>query len=148
LNSTVELAFRDVSTPKVSSGRTRLACRDVDDGDKAYFAADKTRFDGLPNEWFFEVPLKQPRDLCWSEKHALEVAQYRQEHRASIKELAAHFGMTEATIIKTLKIARDQHGIDMTGNAVGRRHGKGKAQDPVPHALDFLEANQCSQKAV
>jgi DNA invertase Pin-like site-specific DNA recombinase len=146
LNSNVERAFRNTATPKVTGQRTRLACRDVEDDDKAYFAADKNRFDGLPDEWFFEVPLKQPRDLCWSEKHALEVAQYRQEHRASVKEVAAHFGVTEATIIKTLKIARDQHGIDMTGNAVGRRHGKFKAKDLVPHALDYLETHRCSLK--
>ena len=75
------------------------------------------RFAGLGPEWFWIDTFNVPENRCWSEEHALEVAQFRIANRASQSAVASHFGVSAPTVRKALLIAKDL-GIDATDGAM------------------------------
>lgn len=96
----------------------RRALLNVDDGleigsldSTNHFATDPNRFTGLPDHWFFidefQIPIKQ----SWAETHALVVAQYRIDNKASIAEAAEHFKRARDTIKNAVRIAKSK-GLD------------------------------------
>lgn len=56
------------------------------------FAVDLTRFAGLAPEWFTEDTFTIPEKKSWSEEHAMEVAAFRLESKATMRATAEHFG--------------------------------------------------------
>ncbi|MBI3860972.1 MAG: hypothetical protein HY290_03670 [Planctomycetia bacterium] len=110
----------------------------------AHLAADPRRFAGLPEDWFWEDVFQIPRRMCWSEQHALDVAEYRLLHRASIKNTAAHFDKAPQTIREALKCAQ-AHGIDATGETMNLPRSHGWAISNAADVQAFVIAQGCTE---
>lgn len=124
--------------------RTRLRVNDLDRDEEELdaaveYVADPGRFAGLPDEWFWVDHFAVPERESWAESHALEVAEYRLSHRASIAQTAAHFGKSPPTIGEALKFAKKQ-GVDATGKALqlprGRQFVATRAKEVVAYKRD------------
>lgn len=100
---------------------------------------DLTRFQHLGAEWFWEISFVAPRRVHWIDAHAIEAAQSRLAEPCSIDVLAARFGVSDTTIEKALKRAKEQ-GVDAT-QIDGRRLQSNWAEDHADEVLAFVEAH-------
>ncbi len=103
--------------------RTHLRVDATDEEDSEHtalqlFASDPNRFAGFDDTWFredvFIVPDPAP---SWTASHAIEIAQFRLEHRTTIAETAQHFKKCLETIKSAIKLAKQQ-GVDASDNIV------------------------------
>lgn len=111
------------------------------------FAVDPHRYSQLGNEWFTEDIFHIPdRPLCWSAANAHEVAEYRLDNEASMEATAAYFKKTIPTIRKSLKYAKEHHGIDALGKSISTPSRRCWAKDHALHVAEFFRRPGASVK--
>ncbi len=103
------------------------------------FAVDRTRFQGLGPEWFSLTEFKIPDEPTWRETHARQIAEWRIEHAATMKDTAEHFGKSVPTIGAALREAKKEYGIDAMGKNVSNSNRKSWARDHAIEVTKFLQ---------
>lgn len=147
----LHLALQDPSStdPSTSSVQsTRMATRPrrliPNDHSKPWewvlrpdYSLDPHRYDHLSDEWFwvneFVIPVKQ----CWSEAHAIEVAESLLERPCGRETLAKRFGVSKPTIDTALRHAKSL-GVDAT-HINGRYLRPNWAKDHAQEVAGFFQ---------
>lgn len=109
------------------------------------YSIDVHRFDHLSDEWFWVDQFQIPYKRCWSEVHALAVAQSRLESPCALETLAKRFGVSKPTIEVALNHARSL-GVDAT-RIDGRRLQQNWAVDNAAIVAEFFRNPEATMSA-
>lgn len=102
------------------------------------FAVDPHRFAGMPKEWFVSHILQIPAPTSWARRNAAAVAAYRQEHHASMAELASQFNVSIPTVRKALREAEKSEATKLTGKLKTRPNMRNWARLNATKVAEFM----------